>query len=100
LSARWRGAVGIAGTYVNAATMREFFGVSQAQQMTSGYGTYTPGAGWRDIRANASVTWFFATDWSTTLALSVRSLQGKAADSPLVSEDTPIVGVLAVSYSF
>ncbi len=100
LSERWRGAVGIAGTYVNAAYMREYFGVSTAQQMTSGYGTYIPGAGWRDIRANASVTWFFATDFSATLGLSVRSLQGKAADSPLVSEDTPIVGVLAVSYSF
>ncbi len=100
LSQHWRGALGIAGTYANADYMREYFGVSSAQQMTSGYGTYVPGAGWRDIRANASLTWFFATDFSATLGVSVRSLQGKAADSPLVSEDTPIVGVLALSYSF
>ncbi|MEO7851691.1 MAG: MipA/OmpV family protein [Rubrivivax sp.] len=100
LAARWRGAVGIAGTYVNADYTQAFYGISSAQQMTSGYGTYIPGAGWRDIRGNASLTWFFADDWSATVGLSVRALQTKVTGSPLVTEDTPIVGLLAVSYSF
>jgi outer membrane scaffolding protein for murein synthesis (MipA/OmpV family) len=100
LSQRWRGAVGIGGTYVNADYMQTFYGISSAQQMTSGYGTYFPGAGWRDIRGNASLTWFFADAWSATLGLSVRALQTKATGSPLVTEDTPIVGLLVVSYSF
>jgi len=100
LSAQWRVAVGIAGTYVNADYMQAFYGITPAQSATSLYPGYTPGAGWRDIRGNASVTYFFNKEWSATAALTVRSLQGRVADSPLVREDTPLAGVLAVNYSF
>jgi outer membrane scaffolding protein for murein synthesis (MipA/OmpV family) len=61
---------------------------------------YTPGAGWRDIRGTASLTYFFDAHWSLTGALTVRSLQGDVTRSPIVTEDTPVAGVLALSYSF
>ena len=100
LSAQWRVAVGLAGTYVNADFMQAFYGITPAQSATSGYAVYTPGAGWRDIRGNASVTYIFNNEWSATAALTLRSLQGGATRSPLVREDMPLVGVLAVNYSF
>jgi len=85
---------------VNADFMQAFYGITPAQSSTALYPVYTPGAGWRDIRGNASVTYFFSKDWSATVALTLRSLQGAVTRSPLVREDTPLVGVLAVDYSF
>ncbi len=100
LAPQWRGALGVAATFVNSGYMRAFYGVSAQQSASSGYAVYTPGAGWRDVRGTASLTYFFNAEWSLTGALTVRSLQGDVKRSPIVSESTPVAGVLALSYSF
>jgi len=100
LSAKWRAALGVATTYVNGAYMQAFFGVTPQQAAASGYAPYSAGAGFRDVRVNASATYFIDARWSVTGALTVRSLQGDSRDSPIVFERTPVTGVLALGYRF
>ena len=100
LSAQWRGAIGVAATYVNGNFMQAYFGVTPQQAATSGYAVYTPGAGFRDVRLNASLTYLIDAKWSLTGALTVSSLQGDARDSPIVFETTPVSGIVALSYGF
>jgi outer membrane protein len=100
LAPQWRLGLGVAATYVNSGYMQAFYGVTAQQSAASGYAVYTPGAGWRDIRGTASLTYSFNAEWSLTGAVTVRSLQGDVKRSPIVSEDTPVAGVLALSYSF
>jgi outer membrane scaffolding protein for murein synthesis (MipA/OmpV family) len=80
--------------------MQAFYGVTAQQSARSGYALYTPGAGWRDVRGNASLTYFFTPEWSMTGALTVRALEGDVKRSPIVNEDTPVAGLLALNYSF
>jgi outer membrane scaffolding protein for murein synthesis (MipA/OmpV family) len=100
LSPQWRVAAGAAATYVNADYMQAYFGVTPQQSAASGYVVYSPGAGFREVRANASATYFIDAKWSLTGALTVSSLLGDARDSPIVFESTPVSGVLALSYRF
>jgi len=97
---QWRLGLGLAATYVNSKYMQAFYGVTAAQSASSGYAEYTPGAGWRDVRGSASLTYFFDAEWSLTGAITVRALQGDAKASPIVNEDLPVSGVLAISYKF
>jgi outer membrane scaffolding protein for murein synthesis (MipA/OmpV family) len=100
LAPQWRGAPGAAASYVDSMYMQAFYGVTAQQSARSGYALYTPGAGWRDVRGNASLTYFFTPEWSMTGALTVRALQGDVKRSPIVNEDTPVAGLLALNYSF
>lgn len=97
---QWRGVIGVAATYVNGNTMQAYFGVTPQQSAASGYAVYSPGAGFRDVRLNASLTYFIDRRWSITGAVTMSSLQGDARDSPIVFENTPVSGVLALSYRF
>jgi outer membrane scaffolding protein for murein synthesis (MipA/OmpV family) len=100
LALQWRAALGVGATWVNANYMQEFFGVTPLQAAATGYAVYSPGAGIRDVRANASLTYFVDARWSVTGAVTVSSLQGNTRDSPIVLDRTPITGLLALSYSF
>jgi outer membrane protein len=100
MAPQWRSALGVAATYLNRNYMQAFYGVTQAQSTASGYPVYSPGAGWRDVRGTASLTYFFNADWSITGALTLRALQGAVKASPIVSEDLPLSGLLAVGYTF
>ncbi len=100
LAPQWRGAVGVGTTYANAKTMQSFFGVTPAQAITSGYAAYSPGAGFRDVRASASLNYFVNSKWAVTGAVSATSLQGDAKRSPIVRKRSPVAGVVAVTYEF
>jgi MipA family protein len=100
LAPQWRAGLGVAATYVDSKYMQAFYGVTPEQSSSSGYAVYTPGAGWRDVRTSASLTYFFNPDWSLTGAVTVRALQGDVKASPIVTEDLPVAGVLAIGYKF
>lgn len=100
LAPQWRGAVGVGATYVNSKYMQAFYGVTPVQSTASGYAVYTPGAGWRDARATASLTYFFNAEWSLTAAATVRWLQDQVKASPIVTETMPVSGVVALGYTF
>jgi outer membrane protein len=100
LTPQWRLGLGVAATYVNQAYMQAFYGVDAQQSAASGYAEYYPGAGWRDVRGSASLTYFFDREWSLTAAVTLRALQSAVKASPIVSEDLPVSGVLALGYTF
>ncbi len=95
-----RGAVGVATTFANSNTMQSRFGVTAAQAITSGYAPYSPGAGLRDARINASANYFFSRQVAITGAVSASALLGDAKNSPIVRNNSAVTGVLAVSYEF
>ena len=97
---KWRGALGVAATYVNGDYMQEFFGVTPEQALATGYAAYEPGSGLRDVRFTGSLNYLIDDRWSVTGAVTMSSLQGDAGDSPIVFETTPVSAVMAVSYSF
>jgi len=100
IAPNWRLAWGLAATLANAESMQSYFGITAAQALASGYGSYTPGAGLRDVRTNLSVTHQFNPRMSITAGLSASALMGDAKDSPLVRKTTAVNGVVAVAYSF
>lgn len=100
LGSQWRLGLGVAATYVNSKYMQAFYGVTAEQSAASGYAAYAPGAGWRDVRGSASLTYSFTPEWSLTAAVAVRALQADVKASPIVKEDLPVTGLLAVSYLF
>ena len=100
IAPQWRSAVGVGTSYVNASTMQSAFGVTPAQAITSGYAPYRPGAGFRDVRATASLNYFVNRQWAVTGAVSASALQGDAKRSPIVRDRSPVMGVLAVTYEF
>ena len=100
LAPQWRGAVGVATSYLNSDAMQSRFGVSAAQAISSGYAPYSPAAGLRDARINASVNYFFSRQMAITAAVSSSALLGDAKDSPVVRSNSGLSGVLAVSYEF
>lgn len=100
LAPSWRTGLGVSTSYVNAAYMQDYFGVTPGQSLTSGYAAYSPGAGFRDVRASASLTYFLNPRTVITGALSGSALQGGAKDSALTQKTTFLSGVVQVSYGF
>jgi len=100
LSPQWRGALGVAATFVNGQYMQAYYGVTPEQAAASGYAVYAPKSGWRDVRGTASLTHFFDPEWSLTAAVTLRALQGAAKASPIVREDLPVSAIVAVGYTF
>ena len=100
LAEQLRGTVGVAATYVNGAYMQAYYGVTPQQSASSGYPVYSVGAGWRDVRLNASLVYAIDARWSLTGALTVASLQSEARDSPIVFEPTAVTALVALSYGF
>jgi MipA family protein len=96
----WRIGTGVATTLVNNRYMQSFFGVTPEQSSRSGYMPFSAEAGVRDVRANVALTHLFNPRTAFSLGVTVSSLQGDAADSPLTREKTATTGVLVASYAF
>jgi outer membrane scaffolding protein for murein synthesis (MipA/OmpV family) len=97
---RWRFGVGADLTAANAKYMQSYFGVSPAQAAASGYRADAPGAGLRDVRTGATLSYSFNPRTSVTLGLGTSTLLGDAADSPLVQKKTSATGLLFATYAF
>jgi MipA family protein len=100
LAPQWRLGLGVTATYVNAKYMQAYFGVTPAQALSSGYAPYAAGAGVRDVRASAALTYSINPRLFITTALSASSLQGDAKDSPLTRKRSTATGIVSVSYAF
>ena len=100
IAPEWRLVLGAAVTLTNADYLQTYFGVTPAQAAASGYAVYAPGAGGRDARANAALTYFLSRQVTFTGALSISTLLGGAKDSPLARKTSVPTGVFAISYTF
>jgi outer membrane scaffolding protein for murein synthesis (MipA/OmpV family) len=100
LAPQWRTTIGVSTTFVNREYMQSRFGVTPEQALTSQNPAYSAGAGVRDVRTSASLTYFINSEWTVTGGVSLASLQGDAKNSPIVRERTPLSGLAALSYRF
>lgn len=90
----------LATSWVNADYQRSFFGVDASQALRSGYASYAPGAGFKDLRLGALVVYRLSPSWSLTGTASYSSLLGDAKASPLVRDRAGFSGLLAAGYHF
>ena len=100
LAPQWRLGVGVSATVANANYMQTYFGVTPAQSATSGYAPYTAGAGLRDVRASAALTYSVTPRVAITTALSASSLQGDAKDGPITRKRSTVTGLVSAFYAF
>jgi len=100
IAPRWRLGLGAATTYADANYQQSYFGVTARQAINSGYPTYTPGAGLRDLRLNVSLAHGFSQRVGVFAALSAGRLLGDAKASPLTREASSVSLVAAVTYAF
>ena len=92
--------LGVAGTWVNEASMRSFFGVNAAQAAASGYPIYQPEAGVRDLRLNAALSYELGSRTRLSAGVSVNRLMDEARESPVVRRSTTTSGVVTLLYGF
>ncbi len=97
---QWRIGLGVAGTYANTEYTQTYFGVDTAQAGTSGYASYAPGAGLRDVRANVALSYQLSPKVTFTSAVSAVYLQDDAKRSPLVRDRNTVNAIVGLSYAF
>lgn len=90
----------IATTWANASYLQDYFGVSAAQSLRSGYGVYRPGSGLRDVRFGATVRYRVSPVWGLTASLTHTALLGDASNSPIVREQGSTSALFTLGYSF
>jgi outer membrane scaffolding protein for murein synthesis (MipA/OmpV family) len=82
---------------------KAYYGVSNAESLTSGLSPYSPGGGFRSVGVGGAITWKTTDKVTTSLFAEYARLLGPAADSSLVRErgsaDQFLVG-LSATYRF
>ena len=99
----WRFHGGVSGTYATEDYMDEYFSVNAADSAASGLNTFNADEGFKDVALDASLTYQFAGNWSTTGSLKFTRLLGDAADSPVTDDagdENQLFGGLLINYSF
>lgn len=96
ISEHLSGSIGPNVSWSNATYNRLYFGVTPAQAAASGYGVYTPGAGFRTAGVSGGLQWSMTEQLALVAFGSYGRLLGDAAESPIVlrngSRDTFTVG--------
>lgn len=87
-------------TLANADYMQDYFGVNATQASATGYKSYTPSAGLRDVSVGLGLHHQFDRNWMLIGGLTSTSLSNTAKDSPLVRKATSQSAFAAVAYSF
>lgn len=92
--------VGVATAWANRAWTQSYFGVNTQQAANSGYASFNPSAGLRDVRFGVALNYAIAPNWSLIGGLSFNRLLGDVKDSPIVRERSSVTGVVSTSYRF
>ena len=83
--------------------MGEFFSISPSDSARSGLKTFKADSGVKDVGANATVTYSFASGFSISGLASVTQLLGDAADSPVTEDEgsaPQVLGGALLNYNF
>ncbi|WP_200373745.1 MipA/OmpV family protein [Thiocystis violacea] len=78
-------AAGTAFTYGSDNYTNEYFGVTQADSLSSGLPIHVPGGGVRDVRGWATAVLSLSLHWHLGVGIMYSRILGDAADSPLVA---------------
>jgi outer membrane scaffolding protein for murein synthesis (MipA/OmpV family) len=80
--------------------MESFFGVTPAQNISSGLPVFGASADFKDVHAGLTANIDLNDRWSLILIGGYARLIGDAADSPVIETENQFYGGLALSYKF
>lgn len=87
-------------TVVNRSYQQAFFGVTEADSVSSVNAAYTPGGGLSDASVAARWNWALTPSWLLTSSVKATQLLGSANNSPLVERPTNLTVSTAIAYRF
>ncbi|MBK7002595.1 MAG: MipA/OmpV family protein [Rhodoferax sp.] len=87
-------------TFANANHMGSYFGVNAAQSAASGYATYAPSAGLRDVGIGIGLIYKITPKWGLGIGVNATALSNTTMDSPLVRRPRYATAMLGVVYGF
>ncbi len=92
----------VGATYADENYMQTFFGISDAQALSSPiFATaYDADAGFKDVYAEIGIKADLDERWSARASVQYSRLIGDAGDSPVVEDENQFVGVFGLSYKF
>ena len=98
----WRSSLGLESTWASSDYMQSYFGVGGGDARRSGLDEYDADEGFKDVGANASLTYLITPRWNVTGIAAYRRLVGDAADSPVTEEgdENQWYGGLLFNYVF
>ena len=99
----WRFRGGVETSYASEDYMSEYFGINAADSARSGLSRFNADAGFLDVGLNASLTYMFNNNWSTTGTAKYARLLGDAEDSPVTDDAgsaNQFFAGLLINYSF
>lgn len=79
----WRFEFELETTYVNARYMDTYFGVTEADALTSGLSRFNADSGFRDVTFAANIGLFFSPKWGLFTRLSASQMTADAKKSPI-----------------
>lgn len=86
--------------WANEDHMNSYFGVSSAQSLRSGYGSYQAESGIKSVGIDIGGFYALSDNIDLMVNISANQLVGDAADSPLAKEDFQPSVFTAISYKF
>ena len=90
----------LATTWANANYMQTHFGVTPTQAADSGFPEFSANAGFKDVSAGISATYFFRGHWFVVADATAEELTDDAGKSPITSSDTNVRIALIAAYHF
>ena len=100
LSESLEGSFDISSSWGSSDYMQSFYGVTSEQAQNSRFHTYSAGSGIKDVTLSAGLRYHFTPSMSLEGHVGMISLQGDAADSPIVRERNNLVSNLLFMYRF
>jgi outer membrane protein len=91
---------GLAARWIDDEYAESFFGVNARQSQSSGLTPYEAESGIGDARLFINAIYVLSPRWILSTGAAAASLQGDAADSPIVEDDTYFTFDAAVMYRF
>lgn len=91
---------GVAARWIDDEYAESFFGVSALQSQRSGLARYQAESGIGDARLFVNAVYILSPRWILSTGAAVASLQGDAADSPIVEDDSYFTFDAAIMYRF
>ena len=91
---------GVAARWIDDEYAESFFGVTAQQSERSGVSQYESENGIGDARLFVNAVYALSPRWILSAGAAAASLQGDAADSPIVEDDTYFQFDAAVLYRF
>lgn len=93
-------ATGASAIWGDSKYMSANFGITPAQSARSGLPAYAISTGFRRVEADASATYLASEHWALRARITLGTLIGDAADSPVVEDKLQPSAMLTLGYRF